>query len=39
MYLIKAFIGLLIGALFILFCLGLGYAVAEFLTAPDPFYH
>jgi hypothetical protein len=39
MYLIKALSALLIGALFILFALGMGYALAEFLTAPDPFYH
>jgi hypothetical protein len=39
MYLIKALMALLIGALFILFALGMGYALAEFLTAYDPFYH
>ena len=29
----------LIGLLFLLFAFGLGYALAEFLTALDPFYH
>lgn len=28
-----------IGLLFLLFAFGLGYALAEFLTALDPFYH
>jgi hypothetical protein len=38
MYLIKIALALLIGALFILFALGMGYALAEFLTGLDPFY-
>jgi hypothetical protein len=39
MLLIKIALYVFIGLLFVLFSLGLGYAIAEFLTALDPFYH
>lgn len=39
MLIVKIALFLFIGLLFALFALGLGYAIAEYLTALDPFYN